>query len=174
MDRLLENARSGSQSAFSRIVQIYRPLIDSMLDRYSSSTDRDDLRQEAMIALYSAVRTYDTAQHQVTFGLYAKICIRNRLISYRRRNRPELSEEDYRYDALRADGADPADSVIEQEAYRSLMQVMDESLSDLEKRVLALYLQNQSYAAIAQALRVSEKTVDNAIYRVKAKLRKRI
>ena len=49
-----------------------------------------------------------------------------------------------------------------------------ETLSELEQKVLTLYLRDMSYTEIARRLDVSEKTVDNAIYRLKAKLRKRI
>lgn len=69
---------------------------------------------------------------------------------------------------------EPERDLLARERYRALLALIEQSLSDLEKRVLALYLEDIPYAQIAKRLGVTEKTVDNAIYRLKSKLRKRI
>ena len=85
-------AQRGDETAFAALCRIYAPLILSMADRFGSAdgmetVDREDLRQEATVAFYRALRSYDADQSSVSFGLYAKICIRNRMISLLRRQR---------------------------------------------------------------------------------------
>lgn len=180
MNNELRDAKNGNQNAFAQIAANYSPLIQSMKERFSAyGAEPEDLEQEALIALYSAVLSYEEGR-EVTFGLYAKVCIRNRMISYLRRTgavrkRGQTGEDDDPgQEDVPENGADPAEKLIERERYERLMEVVDETLSDLEKKVLALYLRDWSYARIAERLGVSEKTVDNAIYRMKAKLRRRI
>ena len=91
---LLDKVKRGDETAFAEIERIYAPLISSLTDRLNASVEMDceDIRQEAMIALYSAACTYDQSKSGVTFGLYAKICIRNRLISLLRKQTPKTDE----------------------------------------------------------------------------------
>ena len=82
---LITRSRDGDENAFSDLTLQYRPLIESMSHRFLKKNDdepvsMDDVMQEATLAFYSAVCSYDV-DSQVTFGLYAKICIRNRLVS---------------------------------------------------------------------------------------------
>lgn len=174
MNRFADDMKTEDQAAFAAAVQEYRPLIESLVARFSSSGEAEDLRQEALIALYSAFCSYDFGQKKVTFGLYAKICIRNRLISVARRHKPDEAVAGDSEDWLWEDGDDPEEILLAGERYRDLLRIIDESLTPLEKRILTLYLGDISYAQIAKQLNVTEKTVDNAIYRLKAKLRKRI
>lgn len=174
MNRFTDDMKTEDQVAFAAAVQEYRPLIESLVARFSTSGEEDDLRQEALIALYSAFCSYDFGQKQVTFGLYAKICIRNRLISVARRHKPDEAVADDGEEQLWEDGDDPEEILLAGERYRDLLRVIDESLTPLEKKILTLYLEDISYAQIAKQLNVTEKSVDNAIYRLKAKLRKRI
>ena len=82
---LINAARRGDESAFETLLEAYEPLIDTVSRSFAKETDdsesHEDLRQEACIAFYKAVQTYDSTQAEVSFGLYAKLCVRNRLIS---------------------------------------------------------------------------------------------
>ena len=85
-------AKKGDQLAFAELNSAYAPLIDSMTDQFCGTeekkkSDREDLRQEASVAFYRALMSYDADQTEVSFGLYAKICIRNHLISLLRKQR---------------------------------------------------------------------------------------
>ena len=86
LSALLEAIVQGDQNAFNRLSEMYAPLIRSMSARFVESLsaqndagliDVQDLEQEARLALFRAVQSYDRKQRNVSFGLYAKICIRN-------------------------------------------------------------------------------------------------
>ena len=82
--------RGGNDSAFSQICEKYSLLLDSLSRKYykmcaDEQVDRDDFLQEGKIALHNAVLTYNVNNLSVTFGAYAKVCVRNGLVSYLRR-----------------------------------------------------------------------------------------
>lgn len=159
--------QSGKREEFSHILSEYKPLIESQISRLSNTgIDEDDLYQEAVIALYSAACSFDIHQDEITFGLYAKVCIRNRLVSYLRK---------YSHTVLVTAGeipceCDPEQSFIDRENYDKLTEFIDEQLTDYEKSVFNLYMKNESYADISEQLGTNHKSVDNAICRIKRKL----
>lgn len=179
MDSLLElinRAKNGHSSAFAELFGRYRPLIINMSDKYRESAskcgiDTEDLSQEAAIALYSAIRTYN-GNDEVTFGLYAKICIKNRIISLLKKN----SASDVFYgegpqDNVEADlVSDPEQSFIDRENYQKLLCTIDNTLSGLERAVFKLYLSDKSYSEISCMLGIKEKSVNNAMCRIRSKL----
>ncbi|MBR4292433.1 MAG: sigma-70 family RNA polymerase sigma factor [Clostridia bacterium] len=160
-----------SSNALDRLTEIYSPMIAQTVAKYSamigSGGDIDDLRQEAVIALYKAARTY-REDIGVTFGLYAKICIGNRMQSVMRK----LSRSYVPYERVKLIGGNPERGYIEREAYRSLRGKLDLLLTDYERRVLLMHLNGYSYKAISNALSKNEKSVDNALRRIRNKLRK--
>ena len=87
--RLIKNASEGSADALSLLCDKYKPLMDAEVRRHTASdmSDQDiaDLREEALISFCSAVCNYDDTEEHVEFGLYAKICIGNALVSFLRR-----------------------------------------------------------------------------------------
>ncbi|MFA6947700.1 MAG: sigma-70 family RNA polymerase sigma factor [Eubacteriales bacterium] len=191
-----------SVDSFAAAADKYQPLIESMAEQYyltvkhyADGADLDDFRQEASIALMRAVETYDPGKG-VSFGLYAKICIKNRMISILRRIKrtaaiaawtPLTNNSDSSCEITEAQKpdmstagiphrlyGDPELHVIEAENYKHLKDIIDSALNEREKRVLDLYVGGALYKEIAERLNVSEKSVDNAVYRIKAKLRKRV
>ena len=177
--RLIELAKAGDQLAFESLLDSYAPLIDSMTGRFSAPTssvqDREDLRQEALIAFYRALVHFDTAQSEVKFGLYAKECIRNRLISYlrsqkRHENVVFLADDPADEKQPEAD-EDPARLLIEEESYLALSRRIHDALSEYENRIWWLYLSGRTASEIAQQVGTQEKSVQNAIYRIRKKLR---
>lgn len=174
VSELITQVRGGNQTVFSKIVDIYSPLINSMVSKFNiNRTDMEtqDLKQEAVIALYNAVCTYNPEKREVSFGLYAKICIRNRLISeIRRQNKRNLKKNtsNLYYET------DPEKVAISRENIAHLMNIIDKKLTPYEKSVFWLYILDYSYRTIANSLGTSEKSVDNAVYRIKAKIKKLI
>lgn len=174
--------KNTNENAFSDISERYRPLIESMVAAYrgdmkKSGIDEDDLRQEALAALYSALISYKE-DGDVTFGLYAKVCIRNRMISLLRKNRPEsaldeVAEDEYGDPAFQH-GVNPEEQYIDKESYNGLIREIEQTLTDYECRVFRLYLGDKSYKQIGDILGKSEKSVDNALFRIKTKLKKLI
>ena len=177
---LLLQAQGGDQKAFEELLDRYAPLIDSMTRQFSANPtfsvqDREDLRQEALVAFYRALMQFDTDRGQVQFGLYAKECIRNRLISHLRtlkRHGQVLSlEESENVDAQPSDGDNPADCLAEEEAYLSLCRQVSGILSDYENRIWWLYLSGRTAKEVAVLMECDEKSVQNAVYRIRKKLR---
>ncbi len=138
----------------------------------AQSPEYDDRLQDAAMALYSAAVSYDTSQSDVTFGLYAKICIRNSLISIKRKEKKNAKKT-----ASYAIAEKKAAREAEREASREKLEENEEMLSQLssyERMVLLLYLNGHSYREIGSALEKSEKSVENALYRTRSKLKKRL
>ena len=176
---LIINFRAGDQNAFSELLDTYSPLIESSVSKYigmyETSIDADDLRQEAVVVFYNSVMTYELDQNEVEFGLYAKVCITNALISQlraRKRRETEQLSDALRDDFFVSDSEDPLRKILEQESVKKLYAVIRENLSDFEYRVWRLYMSGRSAREIAQAVDKDEKSVSNAIYRIRSKLRR--
>lgn len=166
---------SQSHAEFAKLLVQYRPLVDYMAEKYSAMSDSpdvdfEDLRQEGSIALYSAMISYDRTQKDVTFGLYAKVCIRNRLISVLRKHKKVYDEDPDIFDG----DSDPERRFIENENYRAMLKTIDELLTPYQKSVFELYLKNKKYSEIAQELGTNVKSVGNALSRIKKKLKDNI
>lgn len=178
INNLLKDVQSGKPLSFDSVYSLYTPLIESAVSKcmkaYSiSENERDDLAQEAALALYKAAMAFDNTKG-VSFGLYAKICIQNRIISYIRSNRQNGDAEQAPYDFYCDMPGDdtPEQLFISEEALKELNSKIDASLTGFESSVFRLYLEDLSYEDISHALSRSKKSVDNAISRIKAKLRK--
>jgi RNA polymerase sporulation-specific sigma factor len=178
---LLDNVKSGKPLSFEAIYSLYLPLIDSMTKNYCKrygvlEAETDDVRQEALIALYNAALTYETGK-DVTFGAYAKVCIRNKILSYIRcflENDIPVSLDDRENDWDEPDFDTPEQLIISKESLCHLNRRIDETLTEFEKSVFALYIGDMSYSDMANKLAKPKKSIDNAIHRIKAKLRKLI
>ena len=175
---LLFRVRAGEQESFSVLLDQYRPLIESLVARFSADaqleSDREDLRQEAVMSFYHAILAYDTEQTEVEFGLYAKICISNALISQARiqkRRTAEQLTESLSTHVFVHDSEDPAGRILEQERVKALYSVIRKNLSDFEYRVWQCYMSGMTAAEIGRLVDKDEKAVSNAIYRIRKKLR---
>ena len=168
---LISKTRSGEESAFSEIAQQYRPLIESCICYFHQSLPRDELEQEALISLYHAACTYDSSVNNVSFGLYAKICINNSLISLAR---AAAKRETQSVDMIERDEEseqDPSDDYISRESFNKLDCFVKNHLSSYEYSVFRLYIEGYRVKEIAHKLSRTEKSVDDAIMRLKIKLR---
>ena len=172
---LLRSAKDGSADALAALLTAYAPLIESQVlalqNNDTDSDERDDLRQEAALALCSAVEHYDEAQ-SVSFGAFAKVCIHNRLISYQRkklRRPPTVSLEQYADPAPEKE--DPLQHLVEKDDFLALCRRIEETLSPYENRIWWLYVSGSTAAEIARSIERDERSVQNAIYRIRKKLR---
>ncbi len=180
---LVLRAQNGSDEAYRALRSRYRPLLEASIARFASSElsrqERADLSEEAERMLLSAVSTYDCEQDAVDFGLYAKICLRNGLISEwrrmeaRRRVLP-LEDADALLPTAQETPDDPARRLMEEESFRSLCRTVRSHLSELENRVWWAYVTGVPVAEIAREIGRDERSVHNAIYRIRRKLRERI
>ena len=172
------SVREGNQEAFADLLAQYEPLVESIASRFcdseSSAVPRDDLRQEATVVFYQSILTYDLEQTDVEFGLYAKICMTNALVSLLRRVHKRRTEPlfESKTDLLFAhDVEDPSDNILEQERLNALYSVIRNTLSDFEYLVWQYYMSGRSAAEIGALLGRDEKSISNAVYRIRKKLR---
>ena len=175
---LILDVRGGDQNAFDTLLDQYRPLIDASVARFSSdesfSLYCEDLKQEASVVFYNSILAYDLDQNEVEFGLFAKICIYNALVSFlralKRRSAEPVAEIPQNLITVQ-DFEDPSARMLEQERLKSLYAVIRKNLSELEYKVWQLYISGRSASEIAALLSTDEKSVNNAIYRIRKKLR---
>ncbi len=176
----LAKARAGDPTAFATLLARYSPMIESKLHRKRRSVpsltpeDEKDLRQEAYLAFFRAIQTYRTDQEAVLFGLYAKICVENALLSAIRQLRPAAETLDpAQWEAI-PDGEgvhDPTRHLREEEDYRSLYDKIERVLSPMENNIWHCYTAGMTAGEIARTTGQSIRSVNNAIYRTRQKLR---
>ena len=176
VNRLIDEYRRDNELAFDRLAELYRPMLLASVASYGDALaevyDSDDLMQYALIALSKAALTYNASQSKVSFGLYAKVCVNNSMISRARfvaRRRVNLLPIE-NFLSL-ADTADVSDGVVDRESAQALENLMTENLSKLEYDVLRLYASGLSSAEIATRLSKAQRSVDNAIFRARKKLK---
>jgi RNA polymerase sporulation-specific sigma factor len=121
--------------------------------------------QEGLIALYSAVESFDPAKG-AKFRTYACVCIKNRLLSF-------IKTEPGASDTLEEDTVpSPENIFIEKETEKTLFESLRRVLSEREFAVLSLRIDGYSYADIALTLNLTQKSIDNTMSRIRGKLRK--
>jgi len=170
---LIRRVRTGDPAAFPALLSEYQALIGAAVARHGADlqpADRDDMRQVALLALYRAALNYDLTQSEVEFGLFARICVDNALISHLRRLcRP--ADEPLPEDLLGEGKDDPVVLLLAEEAAAELRARIRAVLSPYENRVWDLYLTGHSAAAIAAILSKEPRSVENAVFRIRRKLR---
>lgn len=165
---LLALAQAGDERAFALLVARYEPMLRAQVAHFRLPwADAEDLSQEGLLGLLSAVRTF-REEGGASFRTYAAVCVRNRLLSAVRRRREEMPVEEMPADSDAA--ADPAQLLAEREAASELLARIRQRLSPQEYGVLLPYLNGYGYAEIAASLGISLKAVDNAIQRARRKI----
>lgn len=177
---LVKTAQNNNQDAFSELLSIYDPLIQSMVAKFKmdgmTSADVEDMKQEAVLAFYNALVAYDPQFSEVEFGLYAKVCVYNRLVSHVKSVKKYIAantlslgtDELLKY--VSSEG-DPSRRIIEQEEESALLKIIRASLSDMENRVFDMYVSGMSAAEMSARLDMTEKSVSNTVYRIRKKLK---
>ena len=178
VNKLINLVVSGDSDAFTKLVEIYNPLLKKILNSYTteemSKEDVEDLSQEELIAFYRAIINFDGEQTDVEFGLYAKICITNSMISYKRAAAKKPNESligDEEMNSI----TDPEGEVPKffemRESERELGEQIEKTLSAYENEVWSYYVNGASTKEIAAKLNSNEKSIDNAIFRIRKKLK---
>ncbi len=191
-EELVLMAQNGDEAAQEYLLDKYKSLVRAKSRAYFLiGADSEDIIQEGMIGLYKAVRDYNEEKN-ASFRSFAELCVNRQMItaikaatrqkhqplnSYVSLNKPvyeEESEQTY-MDFLQSSSSallNPEALLIGQENKSFLENQMVKTLSSFETRVLVLYLQGRSYFEIAHVLDKPEKSIDNALQRVKKKLEK--
>lgn len=174
---LLLLAKEGDGDAFARLVNEYKPMLDSSVAPYRadlSDQDMEDLQQEALLAFHRAVQSYELLYGNVSFGLYAKICVGKAIISALRQLKKNAGVVVISLDDIEPSefvSGDPADSVIERENAAELRSFIRDNLSKYENSVWWMHYSGMSIDEIAESLGSTKKSVSNALARIKRKLR---
>jgi RNA polymerase sporulation-specific sigma factor len=175
---LAKKSSAGDEDALSALVARYVFCVRSRAANYlGSGIDLEDLSQEGMIGLIYAARHFDDTMG-AKFRTYAWLCIDRSIISVVRASmqkkkipKDSLILMGNEEDAFSSHKDNPEELVIDRENVAVLMQTVTNSLSDFEKQVLSLYLTGMKYADIANKLSSSQKAVDNAMQRIRRKLK---
>ena len=177
---LIGRVRRREAGAFDELLCRYEPMIEHQLSALCSRSpmlteqDKEDLRQEAHVAFYRATVNYDIEQHEVSFGLYAKICVENGLAGVLRKLRPAhlpLDEEELALQSTQSGEDDPTRRLREKEDYEALCRVISRLLSPYENDIWQRYIAGNTAMEIAQQMGQDVRSVHNAIYRIRHKLR---
>lgn len=183
---LLKKIQSGEDSdAFGELCSVYANLLDAAVRKYAPSLGiqqggtsellgigGEELRQDAAMVLYKAALTYDPDDDKkgraVSFGLYAKICIRNAMISQiRKYNRLKK-----RTSAAMESGETAAEGTDVPVLTEETLRQIHAELSPYEREILQLRLTGKPPREIAGIIGKTEKSVSNGIYRIKCKIRR--
>lgn len=187
-EEIVEAVRAGDSEALEYLINKYRSFVRAKARSYFLiGADREDIIQEGMIGLYKSIRDFRGDKFS-SFKGFAELCITRQIITAiktatRQKHIPlnsyvSLDKPIYDEDSDRtlldiicgSQVCDPEELIINQEEFSGLEYKMTEILSDLERKVLMLYLDGRSYQEIAVDLKRHVKSIDNALQRVKRKL----
>lgn len=187
-EELVTIIHEGNTEALDFLITKYRSFVRLKGRSYFLiGGDREDIIQEGMIGLYKAIRDFKPDRLS-SFKGFAELCITRQIITAIKTatrqkhiplnssvslDRPLFTEDAEKtlLDTLAGPLLDdPADFMIHQENFKYLEEEMKRVLSPLEKEVLGLYLEGQSYVEISSELGRQVKSVDNALQRIKRKL----
>lgn len=181
-EALCLQAAGGDPRAETELVQRYGRLVRACArPLFLAGGDSEDLIQEGMLGLLTAIRGFDPGR-DASFRTYAEICIRSRLLTAVRaaqggKHAPLNQSISYEPPLFDGSGArpdlsaeSPEDVVIGREELRERLAALRERLSQLEGQILTLYLSGLSCAEIARRAGRSEKSVENAIQRIRRKM----
>lgn len=191
-EELIDRLRDGEEQIIDYIMDKYKNLVRSKAgSMFILGADREDLIQEGMIGLFKAMRDYDSGR-DASFFTFAELCISrqmysavqaagrmkhiplNSYISLYGNNSEHEEDENGIIGMLADNGLNPEDLFIDKENVEQLEKRMEQELSSFEKQVLDLYLTGMSYSQIAKVLGRDEKSTDNALQRLKGKVKKMI
>lgn len=180
-EELVEQIRAGEASCMDLLIERYkRQVRNQARTLYLMGGDNDDLIQEGMLGLFKAIRDY-RPEKEASFEAFARLCISRQLYSAvqaagRQKHVPlntyvEFSDQlDTQEDGPQAKS--PEDLLIDRENIERIREEMGKSLSPMEKKILQSYLEGESYTEIASCLDRPPKSVDNALQRIRRKLKK--
>ena len=185
-EELVERIRRQDPAAMDYLLDKYRNMVKrETREIYIIGADSEDLMQEGMIGLFKAIRDYNEDKN-CSFHTFASLCVKRQICtavttSNRKKHYPlnhyisfysqdEETNSSVMDVLAAAENSNPEANLLMQEQMGGLVNKMDTLLSKYERRVLELYLDGLSYGKIAEELDKTEKSVDNAIQRIRRKM----
>lgn len=186
-EQLIEQLRDGRTEVMDYLMEKYKNLVRKKANAlYLIGGETEDLIQEGMIGLFKAVQDY-RMDRETSFYHFAELCITRQMYtaveaSQRKKHSPlntyislnagqESEEGMYLEMESHLQTLDPETLFISQETVRQLLKQANERLSRMERQVLALYLDGMNYHQISEQMGKTPKSVDNALQRIRAKIR---
>lgn len=187
-EELVLSAQKGDISAELEVFSHYRNLLRKVCRSYFLvDGDSDDLMQEGMIGLYKAIKSYSTDKN-VSFAGYAGLCVKRQIQTAIKKANSQKNlilstaiplttqdkfddEEEESPEIIIPSSELPADEkMISEENMKEIKELIKQKLSKMELQVLVKYLNGYSYKEISSETGLNEKSIDNALSRIKKKL----
>lgn len=180
-EQLIERLRNGETEISDYLMEKYKGLVRKKARAmYLIGGDTDDLIQEGMIGLFKAVQDY-RPDREASFQTFASLCVERQIYSAvknstRQKHIPlnsyvSLSEEAETGALEGLWSENPEALIIDRENTGSLEKQISRTLSPMENKVLAYYLKGYSYVQIAELMEKEPKSIDNALQRIRGKIR---
>ena len=184
---LIEYINEGNEEANNILIKKYEPLIIKIATKMlpyckNNGLEKNDLIQEGMVGLSHALDRYQE-QKDTLFYTYAKTCIERKIISVvigSNRNKNKILNESISYDNeenlllkfMSDTKQTPEEAVLNVAIEEDLVNRINEVLTDLEQQVFTLLINGFKYKEIAEILDKDQKSIDNAIQRIKTKIKR--
>ena len=180
-EELIARLRDGETIIEDYLMEKYKGLVrQKARAMFLIGGDTDDLIQEGMIGLFKAVRDFQPGR-EATFATFARMCIDRQIYSAiqnsnRQKHLPlnsyvSLNQEDESSPIWELSVENPEEIIIDQETTRDLQQIISDYFSPMENKALELYRKGEGYVEIGRILGKSPKFIDNALQRIRAKIR---
>ena len=191
-EELICRLRDGEEAIVDYIVKKYKNLVrKNARNMYILGAEEQDLIQEGMIGLFYAIKDYDSGR-DASFFTFADLCISRRMYKAIETSKREKHTPLNNYISLYGDNEDnnkdgksgfiellsageisnPENLLIDKENVERIENLVEQELSNFEKQVFDLYITGMKYGQIAKVLGKDEKSTDNALQRIKNKLKK--
>lgn len=185
-EELISRFKNGESEILDYLMEKYKNMVRKKArTMFLIGGENDDLIQEGMIGLFKAVRDYQP-DRDAAFQTFASICVDRQIYnaiqsSNRQKHQPlnsyiSLSEQDGENEEQLGDnwGENPESIIIDQENVQDLEQEITATLSPMENQVLEYYLAGNGYGEIAQIMGKTPKSIDNALQRIRIKIREQL
>jgi len=180
-EQLLSLTKQNDKRAEEYLLDKYKTIVRKKARAmYLVGGETDDLIQEGMLGLFKAVRDYQTGK-EASFATFASLCIDRQIYnaiqsSNRKKHGPlnsyiSLSDEEFELELRQVSEQSPEAIVIGNEQAQGLRKIIQKTLSAFENEVLKSYLAGNDYVQIAELLDKEPKSIDNALQRIRNKVR---
>ncbi len=181
-EQLVLLAQVKNENAIDELFDRYKYIASAVAHSYFlNGGDSEDLLQEGLLAIFKAITTFNT---KYNFKSYVYKCVKNRILtvitsSNRYKNQPlnnyiSLSgtfDNDIEKNEIIVDSEfGPEETYINTESEKELKEIINKTLSNYEHKILFYYLKGFSYREISEKLNKKEKSIDNAIQRIRRKI----
>lgn len=182
--------QNGDKEALEYLINKYKELVKIITRAYFMiGADKEDVVQEGMIGLYKAIRDYNI-NSDASFYTFAKLCIERQVMTAiksanRKKHQPlnsylslnglmyeDNNEMTFIEKIEESNIFNPEEIFINKESIQYIEKSIIDILSKFERKVLYFYLKGKSYFYIAEILGKDEKSIDNAIQRIRKKISK--